>query len=47
MDAKATWQEPAKENPATFEDIKAKLTSAGIKFDVTEHKPVKTCEEAA
>ena len=47
MDAKATWKEPEKENPATFEAIKAKLKSNKIKFDVSEHKAVRTCEEAA
>lgn len=48
MDAKeTTWQEPEKESTKTFEAIKAKLTQNKVKFDVTEHKAVRTCEEAA
>ena len=43
---KNDWIEP-QENPATFEKIKAMLESAGVKFELTTHKPVMTCEEAA
>lgn len=48
MDGKEenTWVEP-EENPASFEKIKAFLDEKGIKYEVTEHKPVLTCEEAA
>ena len=41
-----TWVEP-QENPASFEKVKDFLTKGGAKFDVTEHKPVLTSEEAA
>ena len=40
------WTEPA-ENPASFEKIKAMLSENSVKFDITEHKAVLTCEEAA
>lgn len=40
------WTEPA-ESPATFEKIKALLGADKITFDLTTHKPVLTCEEAA
>lgn len=43
----ATWQEPAQEDTKTFEAIKAKLDGNNIKYEVTEHEPVRTCEEAA
>lgn len=41
------WQEPAEENTKTFEAIKAKLKKEKIKFNLTTHDPVRTCEEAA
>ena len=40
------WEEP-EETPASFEKIKAFLDERGIKYEVTEHKPVLTSEEAA
>lgn len=46
MTDKETWVEPA-EDPATFNKIKSALTDAGVKFDVSEHAPVLTSEEAA
>jgi len=45
-DEKSTWVEP-EENPASFEKIKALLDGEKIKYDLTEHKVVMTCEEAA
>lgn len=47
MDTKAKWQEPEKEDPKTFEAIKAMLKKNKIKFKVAEHEPVRTSEEAA
>lgn len=47
MDSKAEWQEPAEENPTTFQAIEQKLKDNKIKFKLTTHEPVKTCEEAA
>ena len=43
---KKEWVEPA-EDPATHEKIKTLLTEKGVEFKVTEHEPVRTCEEAA
>lgn len=43
---KKEWVEPA-EDTATHEKLKAFLTEKGVEFKVTEHAPVKTCEEAA
>ena len=40
------WQEP-QENPETFENIKAMLDKANIKYDLSEHKAVLTSQEAA
>lgn len=45
-DQKETWEEPA-ESPATFEKIKASLEEKKVPFDLTTHKAVLTCEEAA
>ena len=39
--------EEVKEDPATFERIKAKLDEMGIDYKLTVHAPVKTSEEAA
>lgn len=50
MEAKKTeeaWKEPAQEDPKTFEAIKAKLKKSKVKFQVTTHDAVRTCEEAA
>lgn len=43
---KPTWTEPA-ESPKSFEKIKAFLDEHKVSYNVTEHKPVMTCEEAA
>ena len=43
----ATWQEPAQEDTKTFEAIKAKLDENKVKYEVSEHEAVRTCEEAA
>jgi Ala-tRNA(Pro) deacylase len=40
------WAEP-EENEATFNKVKQYLTDGGVEFNVTEHKAVLTCEEAA
>ena len=40
------WVEPAETN-ATFEKVKAHLDSKGVAYNVTTHKAVLTCEEAA
>jgi|DEB0MinimDraft_12_1074336.scaffolds.fasta_scaffold16930_5 Ala-tRNA(Pro) deacylase len=40
------WQEP-EENPATFEKIQAMLAEKDVKYGITHHKAVLTCEEAA
>lgn len=45
-DEKPTWTEPA-ENPSSFEKIKAFLDEQKIQYNITEHKAVLTCEEAA
>ena len=45
-DKKDDWVEPA-ENPASFEKIKAFLGEKKVKFNITEHKAVRTSEEAA
>lgn len=41
MDAKKpaqSWQEPAEENPKTFEAIKAKLEENKVNFELTTHE---------
>lgn len=40
------WKEP-EESPATFEKLKALLDQAKVKYEVSEHAPVLTSEEAA
>lgn len=33
-----SWQEPATEDPKTFEAIKVKLEQGKVKFEVTTHE---------
>lgn len=46
MEDSKEWKEP-EENPATFEKVKAMLNEAKVKYEVSEHQPVLTSEEAA
>jgi Ala-tRNA(Pro) deacylase len=42
----STWTEP-EENSSSFEKVKAFLDEKNVKYELTDHKAVMTCEEAA
>jgi prolyl-tRNA editing enzyme YbaK/EbsC (Cys-tRNA(Pro) deacylase) len=46
MEDKIEWKEPS-ESPESFEKINKFLTDKNIPFELSSHKAVLTCEEAA